>query len=130
MKWTKDQLTEIVDADDLHIAPFREDGETYGTPTWIWCVAVEGGLYVRAYSGRNSRWYQAVVNQQAGQIIAAGTTTEVLFESVEGSINKLIDDAYREKYSGSPYMTSMINEPSRSATVRVIPKYSVITESD
>jgi hypothetical protein len=25
---------------------------TYGTPTWIWSVAVDGALYVRAYNGR------------------------------------------------------------------------------
>lgn len=38
-------------SDDLHISPFREDGKTYGTPTWIWSVVVDGGLYVRAYNG-------------------------------------------------------------------------------
>ena len=30
--WTKDELKKIAETDDLHIAPFREDGETYGTP--------------------------------------------------------------------------------------------------
>jgi hypothetical protein len=34
--WSQDTLRKIAEADDLHIAPFREDGETYGTPTWIW----------------------------------------------------------------------------------------------
>jgi hypothetical protein len=33
--WSKDELSRIAEADDLHIAPFREDGITYGTPTWI-----------------------------------------------------------------------------------------------
>ena len=33
--WPKDQLKQIAAADDLHIAPFREDGATPGTPTWI-----------------------------------------------------------------------------------------------
>lgn len=28
----------IAASDDLHIAPFRADGVTYGTPTWIWSV--------------------------------------------------------------------------------------------
>jgi hypothetical protein len=55
--WSKDELSEIAEADDLHISPFREDGVTYGTPTWIWCIAVDGRLYARAYSGQNSRWY-------------------------------------------------------------------------
>jgi hypothetical protein len=46
--WSKDVLNKIVDADDLHISPLRDDGVTYGTPTWIWSVAVDDALYVRA----------------------------------------------------------------------------------
>ena len=42
--WTEDELRRIVEADDLHIAPLRPDGRTYGTATWIWCVAVDGDL--------------------------------------------------------------------------------------
>ena len=48
MNWSSEELSRSVEADDLHIAPFREDGVTYGTPTWIWCVSVDGDLYVRA----------------------------------------------------------------------------------
>ena len=51
--WPKDELRRIAEADDLHISPFREDGMTYGTPTWIWSVVVEDALYVRAYNGQN-----------------------------------------------------------------------------
>ena len=42
--WPRDELRRIAEADDLHIAPFREDGVTYGTPTWIWSVAVDDAL--------------------------------------------------------------------------------------
>jgi hypothetical protein len=35
-KFSKEKLEKIEEADDLHIAPFREDGKTYGTHTWIW----------------------------------------------------------------------------------------------
>ena len=45
--WSKDELRKIAEADDLHISPFRGDGATYGTPTWIWSVAVDDALYVR-----------------------------------------------------------------------------------
>jgi hypothetical protein len=54
--WSTDELRRIGEADDLHIAPLREDGATHGTPTWIWPVAVDGALYVRAYNGRQSSW--------------------------------------------------------------------------
>jgi hypothetical protein len=28
---------------ELHILPLREHGVTYGTPTWIWSIVVDGG---------------------------------------------------------------------------------------
>ncbi|SRR6266851_3114334 len=83
-KWSKDELRKIGEADDLHISPFREDGVTYGTPTWIWSVAVEHELYVRAYNGQNSRWYQAAMRQKAGRITVASMTKEVTFEPSRG----------------------------------------------
>jgi hypothetical protein len=123
-EWPKDELRKIAAADDLHIAPFRDDGVTYGTPTWIWSVAVDGALYVRGYNGQNSRWYQAAVQQRAGRIIAAGLTKEVTFETVDGPINDLVDDAYRVKYRGSAYLSPMIAARARSATVKVMPRDS------
>ena len=52
-KWSEDELHHIAETDDLHIAPFREDGVTYGTPTWIWSVTVGDALYVRGYIGQS-----------------------------------------------------------------------------
>ena len=75
--WTKDELKRIADTDDLHISPFREDGVTYGTPTWIWSVVVRDELYVRPYNGGASRWYKAAMAQNAGRITAAGMTKDV-----------------------------------------------------
>jgi len=121
-EWSINELQKITKADDLHIAPFRDDGETYGTPTWIWSVAVGGALYVRAYNGTGSRWYQAALRQKAGRIIAAGMTREVAFEFVSGSINDSIDDAYRSKYAVSPYLKPMIGTQARAATVRILPR--------
>lgn len=120
--WPKDELRKIAEADDLHISPFREDGVTYGTPTWIWSVAGDDALYVRAYHGPNSLWYQAAVRQKAGRITAAGLVKEVAFEPVNGPINNLVDDAYRAKYHGSPYLSPMIGARARSATVKVMPR--------
>lgn len=120
--WQNDELNNIAETDDLHISPFREDGVTYGTPTWIWSVVVEDALYVRAYNGQNSRWYKAAMQQQAGRISAAGMEKEVSFAPVGGPINDRIDDAYREKYSGSPYLEPMIGKRARAATVKVTPR--------
>jgi len=78
--WPKGELNKIAGTDDLHISPFRDDGKTYGTPTWIWSVVVDGALYVRAYNGHKSQWYQAALRQKAGRISAAGITRDVSFE--------------------------------------------------
>jgi hypothetical protein len=121
-KWAKDRLQQITSSDDLHIAPFREDGVTLGTPTWIWSVVVDGELYVRAYNGTSSRWYQAASKQKAGQVTVAGQTTDVSFEQVTGEINDRIDAAYDAKYSSSPYLKPMIGDRARAATVRISPK--------
>lgn len=120
--WSKEELGKIAESDDLHISPFREDGMTYGTPTWIWSVVVEGALYVRAYNGQNSGWYQAALHQKAGRMTAAGMTKEVIFEPVDGQINDPIDDAYREKYKTSSYLGSMVSTRARSATVKISPR--------
>ena len=121
--WRENELRAIAEADDLHIAPFRDDGATYGTPTWIWSVAVDDGLYVRAYNGRQSRWFQAAVRQKAGRVIAAGMTREVAFEPVDDAkISDKVDDAYRAKYAKSPYLKPMLSERARSATVKIVPR--------
>ena len=119
--WSKDELRKIAETDDLHISVFREDGKTYGTPTWIWSVVVDGALYVRSYSGRSGRWYNAALKQKLGRITAAGMTKAVSFEPVGGSLNDRIDDAYRSKYASSPYLKPMIGAGARDATVRVVP---------
>ncbi|MGB9470698.1 MAG: DUF2255 family protein, partial [Candidatus Acidiferrum sp.] len=59
---------------------------------------------------------------EAARITAAGITKEVSFEPVQGAINDLVDDAYRAKYHGSPYLSPMIGARARSATVKVMPR--------
>jgi len=124
--WRQADLSKIAEADDLHIAPFRDDGTTNGTPTWIWSVVVDGALYVRAYNGRKSRWEQAAVRQKAGRIIAAGMRKEVTFEPADGPINDRVDEAYRKKYRGRPYLRPMIGARARSATIKVTPRVAEV----
>lgn len=120
--WTREELRKIAETDDLHIAPFREDGKTYGTLTWIWSVVVDDGLYVRPYNGENSRWYQAAMRQKAGRITTAGLTKEVQFEAANEGMNERIDEAYRAKYKGSPYLKPMVAERLHAVTVKVMPR--------
>lgn len=121
--FTNSELEQINQADDLKISPFRADGISYGTPTWIWAVVVDGELYVRAWNGVQSRWYQSAKEQKAGRIHAAGMVIDVAFEPINDEfLNEKIDDAYRQKYKGSPYLPPMISEKVKQATVRILKK--------
>lgn len=120
--WNTDTITAIAGSDDLHVSPFRADGTTYGTPTWIWSVVVDGELYVRAYNGQRSRWYRSAIEQGAGRISAAGAEHEVVFEAIGPDLNSRIDAAYEAKYAGSPYLPPMLQDGPTSATVRIRPR--------
>ena len=125
--WPPDELQQITAADDFHISPYREDGATPRTPTWIWSVVVDGDVYVRAYNGTASRWYQAALRQRAGRIRAGGVEWEVALEPVDGTstgstVQTAIDAAYRAKYADSPYLAPMVSARTRAATVRVLPR--------
>ncbi len=113
----------IAAADDLHVSPFREDGKTRGTPTWIWSVVIDGELYARAYNGQNSRWFKAAREQRAGRITIAGVTEDVAFEAIsDAALNERVDAAYRAKYSKSQYLAPIIGAHGRAATVKIAPK--------
>jgi hypothetical protein len=119
--WTPEELRAIAATDDLHIAPYRENGVP-GTLTWIWSVVVDDGLYVRAYYGQESSWYRSAIAFQAGVITAAGLRREVAFEKVDGPVQDDIDDAYRVKYAGDQYLQEMVEDKARSATMRITPR--------
>lgn len=121
MDWTVDELARLRASDDLHIAPFRDDGITPGTPTWIWSVVVDNALYVRAYHGTDSRWYRSARKQRAGKVTAAGMRRAVALEPIDGPVNDRIDDAYRTKYASSSYLGAMISARARAATIRIVP---------
>ena len=82
MTLTATQQEMFAQADDFHIAPYRADGKTPGTLTWIWSVVVDGELYVRAWNGQRSRWYNAAKDQGAGKIMIARDEYTVAFELV------------------------------------------------
>jgi hypothetical protein len=120
--WSDAELSHFAASDDLHVSPLREDGRTAGTPTWIWSVVVDGGLFVRAYNGTSSRWYRAALARPDGQIRSSGRVHDVRFAPVESVGSNAIDDAYREKYGTSRYLPAMIGERARAATLRIDPR--------
>ncbi|QQD71103.1 DUF2255 family protein [Klebsiella quasipneumoniae] len=106
----------------MKIAPYHPDMNTTGTPTWIWEVKVENRLFVRAYSGTRSKWYQAALSQQAGKILAIGQEFDVLFaKPSDPELESKIDQAYQKKYSSSSYVSAMTGTRARAATIEILP---------
>lgn len=103
------------------LLPLRDNGMTYGTPTWIWSVVVDGNLYARAYNGTASSWYRAATRQKTGQITAAGRTWNVVFSQADDRLTEQINQAYRAKYGSSPYLGSMTGVKAQAATVLISP---------
>lgn len=121
--WQSQQLTNFADADDFRVSPFYDDGKTYGTPTWIWSVVVDGHLYIRAWNGLSSRWRRSAVQQRAGRMYLAGANYEVGFVEVDSAdLNNQIDQAYQKKYANSLYLDSMIQQRARVSTLEVVPR--------
>src|SRR5437867_9270833 len=89
--WPKDELRKIAEADDLHISPFRGDGRTHGTPTWIWSVVVDDALYVRAYNGQNSRRLAQAIAKDVVDILHYGE------EPVSVAMEEVKSEYWKEK---------------------------------
>jgi hypothetical protein len=120
--WTDQDLRAIAETQDLFVSPFREDGTTYGTPTRVWPLVVDGDVYVRAANGRQSSWYQAAISQGAGRIRILDQEHEVTFEPAGGEVHDAVDTAYEDKYPGSSAVPTMQGDGPRSATVRILPR--------
>jgi hypothetical protein len=121
-EWTADQLATIESHKDLFVAPFREDGVTYGTSTQTWALVVDGKVYVRAANGQASRWYQAAITQGAGRVRVAGTFYDVTFKAADNDHDAAIDAAYEAKYPGSSAVPTMQGDGPKSATVLITPR--------
>src|SRR5215212_3635833 len=95
--WTTDELDRIGDADELHVAPRRDDG-ALRRPTPIWVVRVGDELYVRSFRGDDGAWYRAAKARRQGHISAGGIERDVEFAEADDAVNDAVDAAYRDKY--------------------------------
>lgn len=119
--WTKEELDAIFKDDNLYISIPNEDGSLH-KPTWIWIAQAGENLYCRGYAGTSARWYQSAKRAGEGHISVGGVEKDVRFEfPTDKETNDQVDEGYRQKYEGSPYLPPMINERARQATVRLVP---------
>ena len=120
MNWTDDELRQAA-REDLYISAPNEDGSLHA-PTWIWMVEVDGDLYCRSYSGKNGRWYAAAKRAGRGRAKFCDVDRAVRFEFLsDATLDEKIDEAYRTKYAGSPYLSGPLSEPMHSTTVKLTP---------
>ncbi len=116
--WTAEELAAIATDKDLYISIPNPDG-TMHKPTRIWAVQAGDELYARSYAGVDGRWYQAAQAAGHGHITSGGVEKDVMFEFPQDpETNDAVDDGYRLKYAGSPYMEPMLAEQQRAATVK------------
>ena len=121
--WTPDELTAIADADELQIAPRRDDGQL-SKPVTIWVVRDGDDLYVRSYRGAGAAWFRGTLARREGRIRVGALEKDVTFVDADDSVNDQLDAAYRSKYRRyAKSIVDSINSPeARSATLKLLPR--------
>jgi hypothetical protein len=121
--WTKDELDQIGDADELRIAAVRPDG-TLRNPVTIWVVRQDNELYVRSYKGAGAGWYRGTQATHEGHVQAGGVDKDVSFVDVDRSLDGPIDEAYKAKYRrfGGDYVDPMVAPTAQATTLRLVPR--------
>ena len=121
-RWTTEDLNRIGDADELHIAPRRNDG-TLRPAVPIWVVRVGDELYVRSWRGDGGRWYRAAQASGEGHVSAGGVGRDVALLAAGEEVNDAVDAAFREKYGRyTGYVEPMVAPRARATTLRLVPR--------
>jgi hypothetical protein len=125
MTWATAELDRVDDADEIHIAPRRNDG-TLGRAVPIWVVRVGDELYVRSWRGDGGRWYRAAQASGEGRVSAGGVSKDVALLAAEDDADDAVDAvdaAYREKYGRyTGYVEPMVAPQARATTLRLVPR--------
>jgi hypothetical protein len=121
--WTAEEFDKIGAAEELEIAPRRDDG-TLRKPVPVWVVRVGDDLYVRSWRGRAGAWFRAAQLRHEGRIRADGVEKDVTFVDADHAIDDQIDAAYRTKYRryADSYVPPMISPEARATTLKLVPR--------
>ena len=109
--WTPDELTALAGADSLRLSAGHEPGPEVE----LGMVLVSDELYVRAYRGPQSRWFQAAQETGRGRIRVGAIARGVLLVPAAGPAGA-IDAAYSDKYGSSSAL--VVSPRARAATLR------------
>jgi hypothetical protein len=122
--WEGDEFDRIAAADELRIAPRRQDG-TPRNPVTTWVVSSGDNLYVRSYRGTDGAWFRSAQECHEAIVQANGVRADVTFAAENNpAVNDQIDAAYRAKYNhyGSGYVDPMVAPRARATTLRLVPR--------
>jgi hypothetical protein len=112
--WNPAELDELNRAASLRLTA----GPQPGPETELGMVTAGGQLYVRAYRGPSSRWFQAAQDAGTGTITAGTLARAVRLIPGPGPADT-IDDAYQAKYGNDA--TLLASPGARAATLRIDP---------
>jgi hypothetical protein len=76
-------------------------------------VTVRGSLYVRAYRGTASGWFQATQTYGHGRVWLGAIERDVTFRPASPALHDDIDTAYRAKYG---HDAGLVASPTAQAT--------------
>jgi hypothetical protein len=123
--WTSDELSTIGAAEELQIAPLRQDG-SLRKPVTVWVVRQGDDLYVRSVNGRTAAWFRGAQDRHEAHIDAGGVVKDVLLVETNdlNDLNDAIDSAYRTKYCryDADIVNSDLTPQARAATLKLVPR--------
>jgi len=122
--WKDGERHRISTAEELEISSRRTDG-SLRPYIIIWCVAVDGEVFVRSANGPRNPWFRRAVASGSGRIRAGGVEADVDFEPqpTTEALHSSIDTAYHRKYDryGPQIVGSVVGPTAASATLRLVP---------
>ncbi len=119
-EWAEDELTRIGEADLLHIAGRRDDGNLRKLVI-IWGVRLGDTIYVRSVNGPDAAWFRGVQQHGEGRIESGGVGKDVVFTR-DDAHDAEVDAAYHAKFGESSSVDAITGPTATSTTLRVDPR--------
>lgn len=114
--WTAGDLAQLSAAGSLTLSA----GNAHHRQVELGMVTVRGSLYMRAYRGTTSGWFQATQTHGHGRIRLGAIEREVTFHPVGPELHDDIDTAYRAKYGRD---AGLVTSPTaQAAAVEIRPR--------
>src|SRR5262249_48070662 len=120
--WTSDELSKIGAAEELQIAPLRQDG-SLRKPVTIWVVRHGDDLFVRSVNGRTAAWFRGAQARHEAHIHASRVDKDG--PPVEDTnLTTAIDPASRTKHRryAANIVSSALTMQARAATLKLVPR--------